>query len=81
MIESNSRQVTFNGKTFAVVLDEGEYILLISLDEEADADGFIRCLWSRRDELTGRLLEPSKPDGYVVRYHVLSGEIELIEGE
>jgi len=79
MINANSRQVTFNSKTFAVVLDEGEYILLIPLDEEADADGFIPCLWSQRDELTGRLLEPSKPDGYSIRYHVQSGEIDLVE--
>jgi len=79
MINANSRQVTFNGKSFAVVLDEGEYILLIPLDEEADANGFVRCFWSQRDELTGRLLEPSEPEGYDIRYHVKSGEIDLVE--
>jgi len=79
MMETNNRQLTFNGKPFAVILDDGEYALLIPLDEEADADGFISCLWSQRDELTGRLLEPSKPEGYDIRYHVKSGEIDLVE--
>jgi len=79
MIESNSRQLTFNSKPFAVVLDEGEYTLLIPLDEEADKDGFVRCFWSQRDELTGRLKEPAEPNGYDIRYHVKSGEIDLVE--
>jgi len=79
MMETNNRQLTFNGKSFAVVLDDGEYTLLVPLDEEADADGFIPCLWSKRDEQTGRLKEPAEPDGYDIRYHVKSGEIDLVE--
>lgn len=71
------KTVKYSGKTYYVILHDEKNLLVVEANEQADSEGFYKCVWMVYEGC--RIFGTVQSDEYTIRFNPMNKEILMDE--